>query len=105
MCVCMCVYTLCIYVHVCSVRSTLCNPMDCSPPGSSVYKILHPGKNTGVGFHFLLQGIFPTLYIYTLNNIYIYNMYIYILNNIYYKVYIYYNYNHLNILLYEYIFK
>ena len=32
---------------------TLCNPMDCSSPGSSVH-----GKNTGVGCHFLLQGIF-----------------------------------------------
>ena len=33
--------------------------MDCSPPGSSVHGDL-PGKNTGVGGHFLLQGIFPT---------------------------------------------
>ena len=33
---------------------TLCNPMDCSPPGSSVHGILQ-GKNTGVGCHFLLQ--------------------------------------------------
>ena len=38
---------------------TLCNPMDCSPPGSSVHGI-SPGKNTGVGCHFLLQGIFLT---------------------------------------------
>ena len=38
---------------------TLCNPMDCSPSGSSVHGI-SPGKNTGVGCHFLLQGIFPT---------------------------------------------
>ena len=29
---------------------TLCNPIDGSPPGSPV-----PGKNTGVGCHFLLQ--------------------------------------------------
>ena len=35
---------------------TLC---DCSPPGSSVHEIF-PGKDTGVGCHFLLQGIFPT---------------------------------------------
>ena len=28
-------------------------------PGSSVHGI-SPGKNTGVGCHFLLQGIFPT---------------------------------------------
>ena len=37
----------------------LCNPMDCSPPGSSVHGD-SPGKNTGVGCHALLQGIFPT---------------------------------------------
>ena len=35
----------------------LCNPMDCSLPGSSVHKILQPTK---VGGPFLLQGIFPT---------------------------------------------
>ena len=38
---------------------TLCNPMDCSPPGFSVPGD-SPGKNTGVGCHNLLQGIFPT---------------------------------------------
>ena len=37
----------------------LCNPTDCSPPGSSVHWD-SPGKNTGVGCHALLQGIFPT---------------------------------------------
>ena len=36
----------------------LCDPMDCSLPGSSVHKD-SPGKNTGVGCHALLQGIFP----------------------------------------------
>ena len=36
---------------------TLCDPMDCSPPGSSLPGI-PPGKNTGVGCHALLQGIF-----------------------------------------------
>ena len=35
------------------------NPMDCSPPGSSVLGD-SPGKNTRMGCHFLLQGIFPT---------------------------------------------
>jgi len=35
--------------------------MDCSPPGSSVHGILEwVGKDTGVGCHALLQGIFPT---------------------------------------------
>ena len=38
---------------------TLCNPTDCSPPGSSVHGD-SPGKNTGVGWHALLQGIFPS---------------------------------------------
>ena len=33
---------------------TLCNPMDCSLPGSSVHGD-SPGKNTGVGCHFLFQ--------------------------------------------------
>ena len=39
---------------------TLCDPMDCSPPGSSFRGIYFPDKNTGVGFHSLLQGIFHT---------------------------------------------
>ena len=38
---------------------TLWDPMDCSPPGSSVHGD-SPGKNTGVDCHPLLQGIFPT---------------------------------------------
>ena len=38
---------------------TLWDPMDCSLPGSSVHGDF-PGKNTGVGCHFLRQGIFPT---------------------------------------------
>ena len=37
---------------------TLCDPMDCSLPDSSVHGIF-PCKNTEVVFHFLLQGIFP----------------------------------------------
>ena len=36
---------------------TLCDPMDCSSPGSSVHGD-SLGKNTGVGCHALLQGIF-----------------------------------------------
>ena len=39
---------VCVLSH--SVVLTLCNSMDCNPPG----------KNTRVGCHFLLQGIFPT---------------------------------------------
>ena len=34
---------------------TLCNPMDCSPSGFSVYGD-SPGKNTGVGCHFQSRG-------------------------------------------------
>ena len=49
-----------IFVLCCALsHPTLCNPMDCSPPGSSVQGIF-PGKNSGVGCHFLLQGIFHT---------------------------------------------
>ena len=38
---------------------TLCDPMDCSLPVSSVYKDF-PGKNSGVGSHCLLHGSFLT---------------------------------------------
>ena len=34
--------------------------VDCSPPGSSIRPWDFTGKSTGVGGHFLLQGIFPT---------------------------------------------
>ena len=52
----------------CSVVSDSCDSMDCSPPGSSVQGIAQAripervviGKNTGMGCHFLLLGIFPT---------------------------------------------
>ena len=37
---------------------TLCNPMDCSLPAPLSMEF--PGKNSRVGFHDLLQGIFPT---------------------------------------------
>ena len=43
----------------CSVVSDSATPTDCSPPGSSVHGD-SPGKNTGVGCHALLLGIFPT---------------------------------------------
>ena len=38
---------------------TLWDPMDCSPPGSSVHGILQ-ARILGVGYHFLLQGFFLT---------------------------------------------
>ena len=46
----------CLVAQLCP---TLCDPVDCSPPGSSIHGD-SPGKNTGVGCHALLQGIFPT---------------------------------------------
>ena len=39
---------------------TLWDPMDWNSPGSSVCPWNSPGKNTGVGCHSLLQGIFLT---------------------------------------------
>ena len=47
---------LCLVAQSCL---TLCDPTECNPPGSSVLGD-SPGKNTGVGCHALLQGIFPT---------------------------------------------
>ena len=38
---------------------TVCDPTDCSLPGSSGHGIFQ-GKKTGVGCHALLQGTFPT---------------------------------------------
>ena len=49
-CLCLCLVT--------QLGLTLCNPMDCNSPGSSVHGD-SPGKNTGVGCHALLQGICP----------------------------------------------
>ena len=49
-------HRVCLVTQLCL---TLCNSMDCSPPGSSVHGD-SPDKNTGVGCHILLQGIFPT---------------------------------------------
>ena len=45
------VFVLCLGAQSCA---TLCDPMDCSPPGSSVHGN-SPGKNTGVGGHALLH--------------------------------------------------
>ena len=46
---------VCLVAQLCL---TLYDPMDCNPPGSSVHGD-SPGKNTGVGSHALLHGIFP----------------------------------------------
>ena len=55
-CVCMCV---CVCAKLLQSCLTLCDPMDCSPPGSCVHED-SPGKNSAVGCYALLQGIFPT---------------------------------------------
>ena len=49
-------HVLCLVAQLCP---TLCDPMDCSSPGTSVHDD-SLGKNTGMGCHALLQGIFPT---------------------------------------------
>ena len=57
---------LCVLCLVAQSCPTLCNLMDCSPPGSSVHGD-SPGKNTGVGCYaffqgnFLIQGLNPGL--------------------------------------------
>ena len=50
------VMSLCLVAQSCL---TLFDPVDRSPPGSSVHGD-SPGKNTGVDSHALLQGIFPS---------------------------------------------
>ena len=49
-------YYVCLVSQSCLI---LCDPLDYSPPGTSVCGD-SPGKNTGVGCHALLLGIFPT---------------------------------------------
>ena len=43
---------------LCQSCPTLCSPMDCSSPASSVHGD-SPGKNTGVGCYALFQGFLP----------------------------------------------
>ena len=49
----------CVLSLVTQLCPTLCDPVDCSPLGSSVHGD-SPGKNTEMGCHALFQGIFPT---------------------------------------------
>ena len=48
---------ICVLCLIAQLCPTFCDPMDCSPPGSSIHGD-SPGKKTGVGCHALLQGIF-----------------------------------------------
>ena len=50
---------ICAMLFLAQLCLTLCDPIDCSPPDSSVHGD-SPGKNTGVGCCALLQGIFLT---------------------------------------------
>ena len=53
---------VCVCVCACTCTQsclTLCNLLDCSPPGSSTHRIFQ-ARITGVGCQSLLQGIFPT---------------------------------------------
>ena len=45
-------FSVCVLSHLSHVR------LFAAPPGCSPWE--SPGKNTGVGYHFLLLGIFPT---------------------------------------------
>jgi len=50
-------------MHLCMCAQpclTLCDPMDCSPPDSSLHGIF-PGKNIVVGCHFFPPGDIPNL--------------------------------------------
>ena len=47
---------LCLVTQLCS---TFCDRMESNLPGSSVH-VDSPGRNTGMGCHFLLQQILPT---------------------------------------------
>ena len=50
----------CMHAKSLQLCLTLCDPMDCGPPSRLLCPWDSPGKNTGVGCHALLQGIFPT---------------------------------------------
>ena len=56
-------FPLCVYVLVAKSCQTLCDPMDYSPPGSSVHGD-SPGKNTGVGCHALLHSTYSSVYMF-----------------------------------------
>ena len=47
-------YCACTQSHL-----IICDPLDCSPPGSTVHGI-SSGKNTRISCNFFFQGTFPT---------------------------------------------
>ena len=49
-----------VVVQLLSRVCLFCNPMDCSPSGSSINEILQVRILVRVSCYFLLQGIFPT---------------------------------------------
>ena len=58
----MCVYVytyVCVYVLVTQSRPTLCDPMDCSPPGSPVHGILQARILEWVAFPFCRGSSWP----------------------------------------------
>ena len=48
------------YMQVIQSCPALCDPVDSSPPDCSVHYTVLSSQNTGVGCHFLFQGIFQT---------------------------------------------
>ena len=66
--ICMCLYrqryvyvyvNMYTYMYMCGqLGPTLCDPMDCGWPTRLLCPWCSPGRNTGVGWHALLQGIF-----------------------------------------------
>ena len=66
-------YSAAVYIHACLVAQScpaLCDPMDCSPPGSSIHGIFS-GKNAGVGCYYLLliRDYYQQLYANKMDNL------------------------------------
>ena len=59
LCFCLSSFPSLVLCLVAQSSPIVCDPMDYSPPGSSIHGD-SPGKNTGVHCHAFLQGIFPT---------------------------------------------
>ena len=53
-------YCACVCAKLLQLCLTLCNPMDPKVALQAPLSMGFPSKNTGVGCHFLLQGIVPT---------------------------------------------